>query len=94
MTSGKSAPAPAPAPKKEPALTTKYFTDFITGYFSPQFEAIQEIWRQLRGPSGNGWPQLGKNDRGQDLTLVDAVAALRGDLVRVEKKLDQIIGRK
>lgn len=95
MTSGAPAPAPAaPAPKKESALTTKYFTDFITGYFSPQFDAIQEIWTQLRGPKGKGWPQLGKNDRGQDLTLVDAVAAMRSDLVRVEKKLDQIIGRK
>lgn len=92
MTSGKPAP-----PKKENtpvALTQKYFTDFITGYLGPQFDAIQEIWTQLRGPQGKGWPQLGKNDRGQDLTLVDAVAALRGDLVRVEKKLDQIIGRK
>lgn len=29
-----------------------------------------EIWDQLRGPSGKGWPQLG------DRTLVDAVAVL------------------
>lgn len=61
---------------------------FITGYLSPQIDAIQEIWRQLRGPSGNGWPQLGTNDQGQNLTLVDAVAALRSDVARIEKKLE------
>ena len=62
---------------------------FITRYLSPQIDAIQEIWRQLRGPSGNGWEQLGKNDKGQNLTLVDAVAALRADVARIEKKLDE-----
>lgn len=61
---------------------------FISGFFTPQFDAIQEIWRQLRGPSGNGWSQLGKNDKGQNLTLVDAVAALRQDIARIEKKLE------
>ena len=36
---------------------------------------LQEIWEQLHGPGGNGWPQLGGK------TLVDAVAELliRGD---------------
>ena len=62
---------------------------FISGFFTPQFEAIQEIWRQLRGPSGNGWSQLGKNDKGQNLTLVDAIAALRQDVARIEKKLEE-----
>lgn len=61
---------------------------FITGYLSPQIDAIQEIWRQLRGPKGKGWPQLGQNDKGQNLTLVDAVAALRQDIARIEKKLE------
>ena len=87
MTSGKPAP-----PKKENtpvALTQKYFTDFITGYLGPQFDAIQEIWRQLRGPGGKGWPQLGQNQQGQNLTLVDAVAALRADVARIEKKLEE-----
>lgn len=81
----------APAPKKEGTpmtLTRKYFTDFITGYLGPQFDAIQEIWRQLRGPSGNGWSQLGQNNKGQNLTLVDAVSAIRHDLARIEKKLE------
>ena len=67
----------------------KQLTAFISGYFGPQFEAIQEIWRQLRGPGGKGWPQLGQNERGQNLTLVDAVAAIRQDIARIEKNLDE-----
>ena len=67
----------------------KQLTAFISGFFGPQFDAIQEIWRQLRGPSGNGWEQLGQNSKGQNLTLVDAVAALRADVARIEKKLDE-----
>ena len=84
-------PAVAKPVKKasKPVLTPKYFTDFITGYFGPQFDAIQEIWRQLRGREGEGWPQLGQNERGQNLTLVDAVAAIRQDLARIEKKLEE-----
>lgn len=35
-------------------------------------DSVREIRKQL-GP----WPQLGKNAKGQDLTLVDAVAALK-----------------
>ena len=62
---------------------------FITGYLGPQIDALQEVWRQLRGPSGNGWPQLGKDRQGRNLTLVDAVAALRADVARIEKKLDE-----
>ena len=67
----------------------KQLTAFISGFFGPQFDAIQEIWRQLRGPSGSGWEQLGQNSKGQNLTLVDAVAALRSDVARIEKKLDE-----
>ena len=33
-------------------------------------QLLQEVWDQLRGPGGNGWPQLGGR------TLVDAVAEL------------------
>jgi len=36
----------------------------------------EDIWLQLRGPGGKGWPQLGQNAKGQNLTLVDAVAKL------------------
>lgn len=38
---------------------------------------LREVWEQLRGPHGKGWPQLGKNAKGEYLTLVDAVAELR-----------------
>ena len=40
----------------------------------------REIWDQLRGIDGKGWPQLGTNADGQALTLVDGVAALRRDV--------------
>ena len=63
-------------------------TTFISGYLGPQIDALQDVWTQLRGPKGKGWPQLGQNDKGQNLTLVDAVAALRQDVARIEKKLE------
>ena len=69
-------------------LTTKYFTDFIKGYLGPQIEALQEVWTQLRGPGGAGWAQLGQNDQGQNLTLVDAVAALRLDIAQLRRDLN------
>ena len=89
--------APKKSAKKESRSLTMNAVDqvnahtraFITGFFTPQFDAIQEIWRQLRGREGNGWPQLGQNERGQNLTLVDAVAAIRQDLARIEKKLEE-----
>ena len=66
----------APAPKETPVIFDQ-ITTFIKGYLGPQIDAIQEIWRQLRGPGGTGWPQLGKNAAGQNLSLVDAIAAIR-----------------
>lgn len=40
---------------------------------------LREVWEQLRGPGGKGWPQLGKNAKGENLSLVDAVAELRAE---------------
>jgi hypothetical protein len=40
-------------------------------------KVLEDIWMQLLGPEGRGWPQLGQNEHGQNLTLVDALAALR-----------------
>lgn len=71
-------------------LTPKYFTDFIKGYLGPQIDALQEVWQQLRGPKGNGWPQLGQNAKGQNLTLVDALAALRLDVAHLDRKIDEL----
>ena len=36
----------------------------------------REVWDQLRGPGGKGWPQLGQNDKGENLTPVDFLANL------------------
>ncbi|MGV3282696.1 peptidoglycan recognition protein family protein [Corynebacterium sp. 11254D000AR] len=87
----KTAPAPAakPQPKEQNVLTPKYFTDYITGYLGPQIDALQEVWRQLRGPDGKGWPQLGQNSKGQNLTLVDSVAALRNDVAELRKIIEE-----
>lgn len=73
---------------KGESLTPKYFRDFITGYLGPQITTLQDVWTQLRGPGGKGWEQLGKNSKGQNLTLVDAVAALRADVARIEAKIN------
>ncbi|MCG7239561.1 N-acetylmuramoyl-L-alanine amidase [Corynebacterium minutissimum] len=67
---------------------------FITGFFTPQFDAIQEIWRQLRGPSGKGWPQLGQDSEGRNLTLVDAVASIRQQLAQLQADVDELKRRK
>lgn len=84
---------PPAQPKKESngvAFTYKQMETFIKGFFTPQFDALQEVWRQLRGPQGAGWPQLGQNSKGQNLTLVDAVAALRKDLARLQATIDDM----
>lgn len=72
----------------------KQITDFIKGYLGPQIDALQEVWRQLRGPNGNGWAQLGKNSKGQNLTLVDAIAAVRHDIAALDAKINEIKGGK
>ena len=88
-----------PTPEEEPSEEEmnklyKQLTAFISGYFGPQFDAIQEIWRQLRGPSGNGWEQLGQNEHGQNLTLVDAVAAIRQQLAQIQADVNELKRRK
>lgn len=86
-----------PQPKKEeahPVLTQKYFTDYTTGYFAPQFKTLREIWEQLRGPRGTGWPQLGTTAHGDNLTLVDAVAAIRHQLVSIQADIDELKNRR
>ncbi|WP_280394389.1 hypothetical protein [Nocardia brasiliensis] len=39
-------------------------------------DKTRDIWTQLRGPDGQGWAQLGKNEKGQNRTPVDALAAV------------------
>ncbi|WP_368267088.1 C39 family peptidase [Corynebacterium ulcerans] len=72
------------------ALTEKYFKDFITGFFGPVVDAVfrmehmvKDIHTQLRGPDLKGWPQLGRNVHGENLTPVDGIAALRVDVAKI-----------
>ncbi|MGV9680661.1 hypothetical protein ACWDSJ_35775 [Nocardia sp. NPDC003482] len=37
---------------------------------------LREVWEQLRGPDGRGWPQLGTNSQGEALTPVDTLAEI------------------
>ena len=85
---------PSPKHRKEESVTFKQFTDFIKGFFGPQIDALQEVWRQLRGPEGNGWPQLGQNAQGQNLTLVDAVAAIRQEMAGLDRKVEVLLKEK
>ena len=71
-------------------VTFEQLKVFVTGFFKPWFDNWNQVWEQLRGPGGNGWEQLGKNHKGQNLTLVDAVAALRQDVARIAKQLEDI----
>lgn len=44
----------------------------------------REIWDQLRGPGGKGWAVLGQNSKGENLTPVDALGAIRARLESTE----------
>lgn len=48
-------------------------------------DMVAYIFGQLRP-----WPQLGQNSSGQNLTLVDAVAALRQDVARLQQTINNI----
>ena len=91
--SGKNPPNEEPS-EEEMNKLYRQITTFISGYLGPQIDAIQEIWRQLRGPGGKGWEQLGQNERGQNLTLVDAVAAVRQQLAQIQADVNELKRRK
>ena len=91
--SGKAAVDEEPT-EEEMNKLYRQITAFISGYLGPQIDAIQEIWRQLRGPGGKGWEQLGQNERGQNLTLVDAVAAIRQQLAQIQADVNELKRRK
>lgn len=46
----------------------------------------REIWDQLRGPGGKGWPQLGTDSQGRNLTLVDKVAEIDRDVEELKRR--------
>ncbi|AVP71347.1 glycoside hydrolase family 25 domain-containing protein [Prescottella equi] len=60
-------PAPIPAPQEDDDMA---FTEADRAM-------LVDVFTQLRGPDAKGWAQLGKNEKGEDLSLVDAVAELR-----------------
>jgi lysozyme len=41
---------------------------------------VQDIQVQLRGPGLTGWPQLGQNPNGNNLTVVDALADVKDNI--------------
>ena len=75
----------------------KHLQDFIVGYLSPLIEDTKDNRFQLTGSRDNipgdvhasypGFEQLGKNADGHNLTLVDAVAALRQDVDALRKEI-------
>ncbi|WP_276652488.1 peptidoglycan recognition protein family protein [Corynebacterium vitaeruminis] len=92
------APAPTTSSSSEGSslmtLTEKFFTDWMSGYLGPQINALQQVWQQLRGPGGRGWPQLGQDAQGRDLTPVDALAAIRvqlADLAREQQEIKALL---
>ncbi|MDK8898107.1 N-acetylmuramoyl-L-alanine amidase [Corynebacterium sp. MSK004] len=100
LKAGKTVPA-KPVKKESKGATMKavdqvnaHTRAFITGYLSPQIDALQDVWTQLRGPKGKGWEQLGINDKGQNLTLVDAVAAIRQQLTQIQADVNELKRRK
>lgn len=73
-------------------------TDWLIQYLSPIGSDVKDIRQQLTGGRDGGdyrgWPQLGKNSQGADLTLVDAVAALRQDIAALRRDVNTMRGKK
>lgn len=69
--------------------------DFIAAFCGPIGSDVKDVRSQLTGGRDKGqypgWPQLGKNAQGQNLTVTDAIAALRSDQARIEAKLDRLL---
>ncbi|MFE2998658.1 GH25 family lysozyme [Nocardia sp. NPDC059246] len=52
------------------------------------YQKVTDIWEQLRGPNGQGWPQLGQNAQGQNLSMVDGIGTLKAEVEVIEKDLE------
>lgn len=73
----------------------KHFEDFLIGYLGPLISDVKDVREQITGSrdsipgdlvaSYRGWPQLGQNAEGNNLGLIDAVAALRTEVNEVRK---------
>lgn len=91
----KPASTPTPAPSPEEVITVSEadrIINFIKGFVAPIGSDVKDVRQQITGgrDAGEypGWPQLGQNSEGANLTLVDAVAALRRDLDALSKKVE------
>lgn len=84
-------------------LTTKYFTDFVSGFFGPQFEALQRVLREVTGkfpsayvdPQGkpSGWSGslmdfIVQLDRKQEDMHANMLPAIWAKLNEIDKKLE------
>ncbi|MFI6168857.1 glycoside hydrolase domain-containing protein [Nocardia sp. NPDC051052] len=76
------------------AALTKYSTtteqDDDMAFTDADRTRLIEVWDQLRGPDGNGWPQLGQGEHGANLTPVDAQARDHADLTDITTRLTAI----
>ena len=66
---GQNTPAPTPKEGFLMALSDAEQRELLA--------KTRDIWDQLRGPGGKGWPQLGQNEQGDNLTPVDFLANLK-----------------
>ncbi len=85
---GANAPAPAPSPAPQPspqpspggnpfmALSDQQQADLYNAVMGIA-ALVSDNNTQLRGPNQQGWPQLGQNAAGENLTLVDALASVK-----------------
>ena len=89
---------PAPQPQEEITVSEadriiKHITDYTSGFVGPIGSDTKDVRQQLTGgrDAGDyrGWPQLGKDSQGRNLTVVDAIAALRVELAEFRAEFDK-----
>ena len=68
--------------------------EFIKGWTGAHGSDIKDVRQQLTGgrDAGEypGWPQLGQNEAGQDLTVTDAIAFLRRDVAALSALVESL----
>ena len=76
----------------------RHITDYISGFVGPIGSDTKDVRQQLTGgrDAGDyrGWPQLGKDGQGRDLTVTDAIAAIRHQLVQIQSDINQLKEKK
>ncbi|WP_374206083.1 glycoside hydrolase family 19 protein [Gordonia zhenghanii] len=70
---------------------------FIKAYVGPIISDVKDIRQQLTGGRNSGeypgWAQLGKNAKGENLTVVDSLADARQRIIALEARLDEKEGK-